>query len=210
MEVIQKYFPNLTEQQRQQFEALDALYRDWNAKINVISRKDIDNLYTHHILHSLALAKIFQFNAGATVMDLGTGGGIPGLPLAILFPQTAFWLVDSIGKKVRVATEIADAIGLKNITGKHSRAEELKQKFDFVITRGVSSMTQLLQWTQKSFKKKHLHGMPNGIWAYKGQGERLDGEFKELSKDEYAETYNIKDIFEEPFFETKSIIYLQS
>ena len=151
MEIILKYFPDLTEEQRKQFAALYDLYIDWNAKINVISRKDIENLYEHHVLHSLGIAKVIQFRPGTKVMDLGTGGGFPGIPLAILFPETKFHLVDSIGKKVRVVTEVANAIGLKNVTFRHARAEEEKQQFDFVVSRAVMPLADLIKIIKKEY-----------------------------------------------------------
>lgn len=163
MDIILKYFPNLTETQKQQFAALYDLYTDWNSKINVISRKDITNLYEHHILHSLGIAKIIQFKPGTTIMDLGTGGGFPGIPLAILFPDTHFHLVDSIGKKVKVATEIAHAIGLTNVTTRHCRAEEEKELFDFVVSRAVMPLTDLLKIVRKNIKKEQQNALPNHL-----------------------------------------------
>ena len=168
MDIITKYFPNLTETQREQFTALYDLYLDWNSKINVISRKDITNLYEHHVLHSLGIAKYTQFAPGTTIMDLGTGGGFPGIPLAILFPEVKFHLVDSIGKKVRVASEIATAIGLKNVTFRHCRAEEEKQKFDYVVSRAVMPLTDLLKIIRKNISTEQRNALPNGLICLKG------------------------------------------
>ncbi len=207
MEMIKKYFTQLTDTQLAQLEQLDELYRHWNAQINVISRKDIDNLYMHHVLHSMTLAKVMQFKAGAKVMDLGTGGGFPGVPLAILFPETNFLLVDSIGKKVKVAAEVAKAIGLQNLRSQHSRAEEIKEKFDFVVTRAVAKAEKLVNWTRRTISNKHQHGMPNGIWAYKGL-THLEEELKALPKGCYTEVYPMKDYYEEEFFESKCLLYI--
>ena len=168
MELILKYFPDLTEEQKRQFAALYDLYTDWNSKINVISRKDIENLYEHHVLHSLGIAKVIRFKPGTKVMDLGTGGGFPGIPLAILFPEVQFHLVDSIGKKVRVATEIAGSIGLKNVTTRHARAEEEKQLFDFVVSRAVMPLTDLLKIIRKNISPKQQNALPNGLICLKG------------------------------------------
>ena len=197
MDIILKYFPDLTETQKQQFAALYDLYTDWNSKINVISRKDITNLYEHHVLHSLGIAKIIHFRPGTEVMDLGTGGGFPGIPLAILFPDTHFHLVDSIGKKVKVATEIAQAIGLKNVTTRHCRAEEEKQQFDFVVSRAVMPLTDLLKIIRKNV-------LPNGLICLKG-GE-LDREVMPVKHQTLI--YDLKDYFEEEFFETKKVVYV--
>lgn len=204
MDIILKYFPNLTETQKQQFAALYDLYTDWNSKINVISRKDITNLYEHHVLHSLGIAKIIQFRPGTEIMDLGTGGGFPGIPLAILFPDTHFHLVDSIGKKVKVATEIAQAIGLKNVTTRHCRAEEEKQQFDFVVSRAVMPLTDLLKIIQKNIRKEQHNALPNGLICLKG-GE-LDREVMPVKHQTLI--YDLKDYFEEEFFETKKVVYV--
>ena len=204
MDIILKYFPNLSEVQQQQFAALYDLYTDWNSKINVISRKDITNLYEHHVLHSLGIAKVMQFRPETTVMDLGTGGGFPGIPLAILFPETHFHLVDSIGKKVKVATEIANAIGLKNVTTRHCRAEEEKQLFDFVVSRAVMPLTDLLKIIRKNIKKEQHNALPNGLICLKG-GE-LEREFMPVQHQ--ALMYDLKDYFEEEFFETKKVVYV--
>ncbi len=204
MDIILKYFPNLSEVQQQQFAALYDLYTDWNSKINVISRKDITNLYEHHVLHSLGIAKVMQFRPGTTVMDLGTGGGFPGIPLAILFPETHFHLVDSIGKKVKVATEIANAIGLKNVTTRHCRAEEEKQLFDFVVSRAVMPLTDLLKIIRKNIKKEQHNALPNGLICLKG-GE-LEREVMPVKHQTLM--YDLKDYFEEEFFETKKVVYV--
>lgn len=204
MDIILKYFPNLTETQKQQFAALYDLYTDWNSKINVISRKDITNLYEHHVLHSLGIAKIIQFRPGTEIMDLGTGGGFPGIPLAILFPDTHFHLVDSIGKKVKVATEIAQAIGLKNVTTRHCRAEEEKQQFDFVVSRAVMPLTDLLKIIRKNIRKEQHNALPNGLICLKG-GE-LDREVMPVKHQTLI--YDLKDYFEEEFFEIKKVVYV--
>lgn len=204
MEIIQKYFPELTDTQKEQFMALYDLYTDWNSKINVISRKDITNLYEHHVLHSLGIAKVINFRPGTEIMDLGTGGGFPGIPLAIMFPDTHFHLVDSIGKKVKVATEIASAIGLKNVTTRHCRAEEEKQLFDFVVSRAVMPLTDLLKIIRKNIKKEQSNALPNGLICLKG-GE-LQNEV--LPVKHQTVMYDLKDYFEEEFFETKKVVYV--
>ena len=204
MDIILKYFPNLSEIQQQQFAALYDLYTDWNSKINVISRKDITNLYEHHVLHSLGIAKVMQFRPETTVMDLGTGGGFPGIPLAILFPETHFHLVDSIGKKVKVATEIANAIGLKNVITRHCRAEEEKQLFDFVVSRAVMPLADLLKIIRKNIKKEQHNALPNGLICLKG-GE-LEREVMPVKHQTLM--YDLKDYFEEEFFETKKVVYV--
>jgi len=208
MDSLLKYFPNLSPEQIKQFEQLGDLYPFWNQQINVISRKDIENLYLHHILHSMAIAKIQEFKAGSKVLDLGTGGGFPGIPLAILFPETDFMLVDSIGKKVKVTQEVADAIGLKNVRTQQIRVEEIKEKFDFIVTRAVAILPTLMQWTRHLYSKKHQHGTPNGLLALKGI-DRATKESKALGKQGYSEIYPLSDLFEEEFFETKCIIYTQ-
>ena len=204
MDIITKYFPNLTEEQRQQFAALYDLYLDWNSKINVISRKDITNLYEHHVLHSLGIAKYAQFAPGTTIMDLGTGGGFPGIPLAILFPEVKFHLVDSIGKKVRVATEIANAIGLKNVTFRHCRAEEEKQKFDYVVSRAVMPLTDLLKIIRKNISTEQRNALPNGLICLKG-GEL---EKETMPVRHQTDLFDLKKVFEEEFFETKKVVYV--
>lgn len=204
MEQIQKYFPNITEEQRNQFAALYDLYTDWNSKINVISRKDIQNLYEHHVLHSLGITEVLNFKPGTTIMDLGTGGGFPGIPLAILFPDCKFHLVDSIGKKVRVANEIANAIGLKNVTFRHCRAEEEKQKFDFVVSRAVMPLADLLKICRKNISKEQKNALPNGLICLKG-GE-LEREMSEVKG--IVEVTSLNDYFTEEYFETKKVVYV--
>ena len=204
MEIIQKYFKNLTETQVEQFAQLEALYNDWNAKINVISRKDIQNLYEHHVLHSLGIAKVVNFKDGTTVMDLGTGGGFPGIPLAILFPEVQFHLVDSIGKKVRVAQEVATAIGLKNVKFSHARAEEVKEQYDFVVTRAVMPMVDLMKVARKNIKKEQHNALPNGIIALKG-GE-LNGEIASMKN--IATVWELSDVFKEEYFQTKKVVHV--
>lgn len=204
MELILKYFPDLTEEQKRQFAALYDLYTGWNSKINVISRKDIENLYEHHVLHSLGIAKVIRFKPGTKVMDLGTGGGFPGIPLAILFPEVQFHLVDSIGKKVRVATEIAGSIGLKNVTTRHARAEEEKQLFDFVVSRAVMPLTDLLKIIRKNISPKQQNALPNGLICLKG-GE-LERETMPVKNK--TTMWNLKEFFGEEFFETKKVVYV--
>lgn len=204
MELILKYFPNITQKQKEQFAALYDLYIDWNSKINVISRKDIENLYEHHVLHSLGIAKFVNFKPGTDIMDLGTGGGFPGIPLAIMFPDCKFHLVDSIGKKVKVASEVAAAIGLENVSFRHCRAEEEKSKFDFVVSRAVMPLNDLLKIIRKNISDKQINSIPNGLICLKGgelENETLPVKHKVVSSD-------LKDIFEEMFFETKKIIYV--
>ena len=204
VELLLKYFPDLTEEQRKQFAALYELYIDWNSKINVISRKDIENLYEHHVLHSLGIARVIRFHPGSKVMDLGTGGGFPGIPLAILFPDTKFHLVDSIGKKVRVATEVANAIGLKNVTFRHARAEEEKQTFDFVVSRAVMPLNDLMKLIRKNIRKEQQNAMPNGLICLKG-GE-LQNEVAPFKK--ISIIYNLKEYFKEEYFDTKKVVYV--
>lgn len=202
--IIQKYFPHLTELQVEQFTQLEALYNDWNAKINVISRKDIQNLYEHHVLHSLGIAKVAGFKDGTTIMDLGTGGGFPGIPLAILFPNVQFHLVDSIGKKVKVAQEVAQAIGLKNVKFSHARAEEIKDKYDFVVTRAVMPMTDLMKVARKNIKHEQHNAVPNGIIALKG-GE-LNSEIASMKN--ISTVWELSDFFEEEYFKTKKVVHV--
>lgn len=208
MEPLLRYFPNLTETQQGQFAQLEALYQDWNSKINVISRKDIDQLYLRHVVHSLGIAKVIQFEPNTKILDLGTGGGFPGIPLAILFPEVDFFLVDSIGKKVRVTQAVADALGLDNVRTQQIRAEELKEQFDFVVTRAVAVLPRLMTWIRGRLHDQHKHGMPNGLFALKGT-DRAAAEVKELGKRAYAEVYPLSDFFEEDFFETKAVVYVQ-
>lgn len=204
MDIILKYFPDITEEQKKQFAALYDLYTEWNAKINVISRKDIENLYEHHVLHSLGIARVIQFRAGSRIMDLGTGGGFPGIPLAILFPEVHFHLVDSIGKKVRVATEVATAIGLKNVTFRHARAEEEKQTFDFVVSRAVMPLADLIKIIKKNISVKQQNVLPNGLICLKG-GEL---EHEAMPFKHKTVMHNLSDEFEEEFFKTKKVVYV--
>jgi 16S rRNA (guanine527-N7)-methyltransferase len=204
IDVILKYFPDISDTQKEQFSALYDLYADWNSKINVISRKDIENLYTHHVLHSLAIAKLIKFTDGTKIMDVGTGGGFPGVPLAIMFPKCEFLLVDSIGKKVRVATEVSDAIGLKNIQFKHSRAEEIKEKFDFVVSRAVMALPDLVKIVRKNISPEQHNALPNGVICLKGGN--LEGEMKPFKK--LAEADDLSMFFEEEYFKTKKIVYV--
>lgn len=204
MDIILKYFPDISEEQKRRFTALYDLYVDWNSKINVISRKDIENLYLHHVLHSLAIAKLIQFTDGTKIMDVGTGGGFPGVPLAILFPKCEFLLVDSIGKKIKVATEVSDAIGLKNIQFRHCRAEEEKGKFDFVVSRAVMPLPDLVKIVKKNISKEQHNALPNGIICLKGGN--LDSEMASFKKT--AEADDLSMYFEEEFFKMKKIIYV--
>lgn len=208
-DIIFEYFPGLTERQQEQFRQLDELYRDWNSKINVISRKDIDNLYVNHVLHSLAIATVVRFRSGANILDLGTGGGFPGIPLAILFPDVQFHLIDGIAKKIRVCNEIITALGLTNVKAEQRRAEELKKPvYDFVVTRAVAKMEKLAEWSMRLITKRQRHAIPNGILALKGVG--LEEEMAALPKGSYLEEYPIKDIFPgHDFYEVKAVIYLQ-
>ena len=204
-DLIEKYFPQLTDIQRQQFQSLDALYLDWNAKINVISRKDIDNLYEHHVLHSLAIAKVINFRPGTHVLDFGTGGGFPGIPLAILFPEVQFKLIDGTGKKIRVAQEVSSAIGLTNCHPEHLRGEDEKDKFDFVVSRAVMPLPDLVKIVRKNIAKPQHNALPNGILCLKGGN--LQGEIQPFYK--IAQTTDISNFFAEPWFkEQKYVIYL--
>ena len=204
MEQILKYFPNLSVKQQQQFAALDALYREWNAKINVISRKDIDNLYEHHVLHSLAIAHMIRFRPDTRILDFGTGGGFPGIPLAILFPETQFHLVDSIGKKIRVVNDVAQQLGLQNVRAEQIRAEELRQKYDFVVSRAVTDLNQFVKWVRGRFTSHQRHILPNGILYLKGGN--LKQELAPFGRQ--ITLYPIDEFFDEPFFETKMVIHL--
>lgn len=207
MEVLLKYFPNLDEEQISRFRALDTLYRDWNAKVNLVSRKDIDNLYLHHVLHSLAIAKVIHFNEGAEILDIGTGGGFPGIPLAILMPGVKFHLIDGTLKKIKVVEDVIQSLELKNAKAHQIRAEELKGvRYDFVVTRAVAELNQLRLWSQRLLKNKHFHVMPNGLFALKGN---VQAEIKALPKGEYTEVYPVSDFFEEKYFQKKYVVYLQ-
>ncbi len=203
-QLILSYFPDLTEKQIEQFDRLQELYEDWNAKINVISRKDMDHFYVHHVLHSLGIAKVMRFQPGTKVLDIGTGGGFPGIPLAILFPDTHFHLVDSIGKKITVVKEIAKALKLSNVEAQQARAETLVRKYDFVISRAVTRMINFYPWVKGKIKKEDFNEFQNGILYLKG-GE-VDEEMEELDKS-YV-TYHLSDYFKEDFFETKKVVYM--
>lgn len=203
--VITEYFPSLTEKQKQQFNRVGALYKEWNEKINVVSRKDIENIYTNHVLHSLGIAKVMSFNPKAEILDVGTGGGFPGIPLAILFPETHFHLVDSIGKKITVVNEVAKALELKNVKAEQIRAEQVRGKYDFVISRAVTRMKEFYGWVHTKIKDQETtHALDNGILYLKG-GD-LDEEMNEL-KCPYS-IYNLSDYFKEEFFETKRVVYV--
>ncbi len=204
IEIIKKYFPQLTPKQEEQFVALDALYHDWNAKINVISRKDIDNLYEHHILHSLAIAKYINFREGTNVLDFGTGGGFPGIPLAIFFPEANFKLIDGTGKKVRVAQEVADAIGLENVLPSHLRGEEEKGKFDFIVSRAVMPLPDLMKIVKKNIASDQHNVLPNGVIVLKGGN--LDEELKPYKN--IAEKIELSQWFDEEWFKEKYLIYV--
>ena len=203
MEEILKYFPDLTEIQKNQFQNLELLYKDWNSKINVISRKDIDELYTKHVLHSLAIAKIQQFEPGTYILDVGTGGGFPGIPLAILFPETRFYLIDVILKKINVVKAVAESLGLTNVKAEQMRAENAKGDFDFIVSRAVTNMPDFVGWVKDKIKKHNKHELKNGILYLKG-GD-LTEELKDFPK---AKEYNIADFFENEFFETKKVVHL--
>jgi len=203
MELILKYFPDLTEDQIDKFTKLEALYKDWNLKINVVSRKDIDELYLRHVLHSLAIAKVLQFKPKTKIMDVGTGGGFPGIPLAILFPECSFHLVDSINKKLNVVREVAEGLGLENIKTTHTRVEEIKDTYDFIVSRAVAAMPTFVHWVKGKVAKKQNHELKNGIVYLKG-GD-LAEELKDYPK---ATIYNITDFYKEDFFETKKIVHL--
>ncbi len=203
MEEILQYFPSLSEEQIAQFEKLEALYQDWNAKINVISRKDIDELYTKHVLHSLAIAKVQSFEPGTYILDVGTGGGFPGIPLAILFPETRFYLIDVIAKKIKVVQAVVDALELKNVKAEQMRAENVKGDFDFIVSRAVTNMPDFVSWIKDKIKKTSKHELKNGILYLKG-GD-LTEELKDFPK---ATEYNISDFFTPDFFETKKVVHL--
>ncbi len=202
--IIQKYFPNLSPNQINQFDQLYGLYQNWNSQINVISRKDIDLLYERHILHSLGIAKVCMFLPNQSVLDVGTGGGFPGIPLAILFPETKFLLVDSIGKKIKVVNEVSSAIGLKNLKAIHSRAEQVDEKFDFIVSRAVTQLKDFYPWIKGKFEKYNKSELPNGVLYLKGgdlQQELDDSQIKQIK------LFPLTDYFEEDFFETKYVVY---
>lgn len=203
---IEKYFPELTEEQREKFSQLEALYREWNGKINVISRKDMDELYVHHVLHSLAIAKVIRFKPGTRIMDVGTGGGFPGIPLAILFPESDFYLVDSIGKKIKVVLGVAEALGLKNVKAEQIRVEDTPGRYDFIVSRAVTAFPAFVEITKNKIRRESVNDLDNGILYLKG-GD-FDDELKPYASS--VAVYNIPDFFTEEFFETKKVIYLKS
>ncbi|MDP9959417.1 16S rRNA (guanine(527)-N(7))-methyltransferase RsmG [Chryseobacterium lathyri] len=200
--LLLKYFPDLTEKQIEQFSQLEKLYNEWNEKINVISRKDMESLYEKHILHSLGIAKIMEFAPGTRVLDIGTGGGFPGIPLAILFPETQFTLIDSIGKKITVVKAVAEGIGLENLTAIHGRAEKIKEKFHFVVSRAVTQMPEFLKWLKGKFEKEQINPKHNGVLYLKG------GDLAEELAGIKCEIFNLKNYFDEEFFDTKKVIYV--
>lgn len=205
MEIIEKYFPNLTDEQKRQFGMLQELYTEWNEKINVVSRKDIENIYLKHILHSLAIAKVITFKDGTKILDVGTGGGFPGIPLAILFPKVSFMLVDSIGKKITVVQNIAESIGLTNLQAMQIRAEQLPESYDFVVSRAVTDIKTFCSWVWKKITPRGVNVLPNGILYLKG-GDLTE----ELSTIPYRKViYEIPEFFDDEFFETKKVVYLQ-
>ena len=200
--LILKYFPEITDEQKQQFEKLEKLYTEWNEKINVISRKDMDGLYEKHILHSLGIAKVMPFADGTKVLDIGTGGGFPGIPLAILFPEVSFTLIDSIGKKIKVVEAVSEGLGLKNVTAVHGRAEKLKEKFHFVVSRAVTQMPEFLRWLKGKFEKEQFNEKHNGVLYLKG------GDLAEELAGLRCDIFQLKNYFEEEFFDTKKVVYL--
>lgn len=200
--LLLKYFPHLTEKQIEQFGKLEDLYHEWNEKINVISRKDMESLYEKHILHSLGIAKVMEFAPGTRVLDIGTGGGFPGIPLAILFPETEFTLIDSIGKKITVVQAVADGVGLQNVNAVHGRAEKLKEKFHFVVSRAVTQMPEFLKWLKGKFEKEQFNPKHNGILYLKG------GDLAEELAGIKCEIFNLKNYFDEEFFDTKRVVYV--
>lgn len=203
--ILHQYFPDLTDHQKERFNALGELYKEWNARINVISRKDIDNLYERHILHSLSIAKLVQFKPGKQILDVGTGGGFPGVPLAIMFPETEFWLVDSINKKLNVVDAVTEELGMDNVTTQHIRVEQLTDRYDFVVTRAVAKMPVLVDWVNGKLKRHSKHELKNGILALKG-GD-LTEELQPFGKK--ATVYPIQKFFPEEFFNEKAVVYLQ-
>lgn len=203
MNIIEHYFPNLSDRKKKQFTQLESLYGEWNEKINVISRKDIAELYERHVLHSISIARLIEFAPGSQILDVGTGGGFPGIPLSILFPQVDFYLIDSIGKKIKVVQEITNALDLRNVEARHQRAQEFKRPVDFVVSRAVTKMDDFVPWVKKNIAKKSKHNLPNGILYLKG-GDLKD-ELKSFPK---ATVFPLSDFFEEPFFETKKIVHV--
>ncbi len=204
VDIIFKYFPNLTEDQKNKFKQLYDVYLEWNSQINVVSRKDFDFFYERHVLHSLGIAQAIEFKDGSDILDVGTGGGFPGIPLAILYPNVHFFLADSIGKKIKVVNEVKNALGLKNVTAKQIRAEEIQHKFDFVISRAVTTMPNFIPWVRKKIKKNQINAYPNGIFYLKG-GD-LEQEMEAVH--EYYEIIELSDFFEEEFFETKKVVFV--
>lgn len=203
MELILKYFPNLSVDQIEKFKKLETLYKDWNLKINVVSRKDIDELYLRHVLHALAIAKVIEFKPGTQLLDVGTGGGFPGIPLAILFPECSFHLLDSIAKKLKVVNEVVEGLGLTNVKTTHSRVEEINEQYDFIVSRAVAAMPTFVHWVKGKIAKKQNHDLKNGILYLKG------GDLAEELKDyKTATIYNLSDYYNEPFFETKKLVHL--
>jgi 16S rRNA (guanine527-N7)-methyltransferase len=202
--LIKNYFPDILSEQEKQFSMLFTLYKEWNDKINVISRKDIDELYERHVLHSLGIAKVIQFSKGTSILDVGTGGGFPGIPLAILFPDCNFHLVDSIGKKIKVVNEIASALELKNIKATHSRVEQIDEKFDFIVSRAVTQFPEFVNWVRQKIKKEQKNNLPNGILYLKG------GDLSEELKlyNNKVKIYELKNYFQTEFFETKKVVYM--
>jgi len=206
MSLVSQYFPGISKKQTEQFDALSKLYRDWNDKVNVISRKDVDNLEERHVLHSLGIAKVRQFLPGSSILDVGTGGGFPGIPLAIMFPESQFHLIDSIGKKIKVVNGVADSLGLDNVKAEQIRAEQIKDKYDFVVSRAVTRLERFYPWIRKNFKNQNRHSsMSNGLLYLKG-GD-LSQELKD-SKLKHIESFDLPDYFKEEFFETKKVIYV--
>jgi 16S rRNA (guanine527-N7)-methyltransferase len=204
VEIVLKYFPDITPQQKEHFAALQGLYSEWNEKINVISRKDIEQLYERHVVHSLAIYKFLPFQPGSKILDIGTGGGFPGIPLAIMMPDVQFHLTDSIGKKIKVVQEVADALGLKNVKAEHVRSEQVKSKYDFVVSRAVAELKMLLAWSNGKVLKDNVNALPNGLICLKG-GDLKD-ELKEVKREK--EIYGLSDYFSEEFFETKKLVYV--
>jgi len=203
MKIIESYFPDLNNSQKKQFAQLQELYTYWNAQINVISRKDVEELYVRHVLHSLGIAKVQEFKNGAKILDIGTGGGFPGIPLAILFPEVSFHLVDSIGKKIKVVTEVSNALGLKNVVAEHHRAEKIKGEYDFIVSRAVTKMDDFVKWTRNKIAKKQNHELKNGILYLKG-GDLTE----ELKSFPNAQLFDLKDYYENDFFETKKVVHI--